>query len=377
MVNSLPVISGSPATEAMVGEAYRFVPVASDADGDALSFAIANAPSWTSFDPASGSLSGTPGAGDTGLYSGIVISVSDGFGSVDLAPFAITVSDRPNRPPTISGTAPGSVTVGNPFEFTPAASDPDGDTLTFSVVGLPSWAAFDPLTGRVSGVPDTGDIGVYTGIGITVSDGEDSASLAPFSVTVSGLPNQPPTISGTPPLRVTVGNSYVFSPDASDPDGDSLSFSIAGLPSWADFNAASGTLSGTPSAGDEGVYSGVRISVTDGRDTVSLPLFSITVDAVPNTAPTISGTPAGSVTVGSAYEFAPSASDADGDPLAFSIAGRPPWASFSPDSGRLSGTPSAGDEGVYADIRISVSDGQDTASLPAFAVVVDGLPNAA
>ena len=76
-----------------------------------------------------------------------------------------------------------------------------------------------------------------------------------------------------------------------------------------------------------------------------------------NSAPVISGTPPASIAVGQAYSFTPTANDADGDPLTFSIEGQPAWASFAADTGALTGTPQAGDEGPYEGISISASDG--------------------
>jgi hypothetical protein len=90
-----------------------------------------------------------------------------------------------------------------------------------------------------------------------------------------------------------------------------------------------------------------------------------------NTAPTISGTPAGTVLQDTAYRFAPSASDAEGNPLSFSITNRPRWAAFDTGTGALWGTPSAADLGTYSNIVITVSDGQLTAQLQAFAITVE------
>lgn len=85
-------------------------------------------------------------------------------------------------------------------------------------------------------------------------------------------------------------------------------------------------------------------------------------------SPVISGAPATSVTVGTSYWFRPTASDADGDRLSFSIRNKPAWASFSRRSGRLSGTPTAA--GTHSNIVISVTDGSSVANLPAFAINV-------
>jgi hypothetical protein len=90
-----------------------------------------------------------------------------------------------------------------------------------------------------------------------------------------------------------------------------------------------------------------------------------------NTAPTITGTPATTVVQDTVYRFVPSASDADGDPLSFSITNRPRWATFNTGTGELKGIPTAADLGTYSNIVISVSDGQLTAQLPAFAITVE------
>ena len=74
------------------------------------------------------------------------------------------------------------------------------------------------------------------------------------------------------------------------------------------------------------------------------------------------------------YSFQPTATDADGDTLSFSISGKPDWASFNNKTGQLSGTPGTGSVGAYGNIVISVSDGTTSASLPAFSIQVQAAP---
>ena len=96
-------------------------------------------------------------------------------------------------------------------------------------------------------------------------------------------------------------------------------------------------------------------------------------DPVPtvNHAPVISGVPLTTVVAGSSYGFTPVASDVDGtSSLVFSVMGAPAWAAFNAATGGLSGTPGPGDVGLTEGIVITVSDGVDYASLPAFAVTV-------
>ena len=96
-----------------------------------------------------------------------------------------------NTAPVISGTPQTNVGAGQSYSFTPAASDADGDSLTFSIENQPSWASFSQSTGLLSGVAEEGD---YSNIQITVSDGTDSSSLDRFQISVASAtgPTPPP-----------------------------------------------------------------------------------------------------------------------------------------------------------------------------------------
>lgn len=368
--NRPPVLSGQPPTTARVATTYDFAPTAADPDGDPISFSISNRPAWASFNAASGQLRGSPGPSDVGTYSNIVIRATDGNGTAALPAFSVTVEAQANRAPAITGSPANSVTAGQAYSFTPSASDPDGQPLTFTIVNRPAWATFNASTGRLTGTPTSSHIGSHSGITIAVSDGIATTSLPAFAITVAATPNTPPTISGSPQTSVTTGQAYGFTPTASDPDSDqTLRFGIANRPSWASFDIVTGRLSGTPASTDAGSYGNIVISVSDGLASATLRAFTITVAAA-NRAPTISGTPAGSVTAGQAYSFQPTASDPDGQSLTFSIVNRPSWASFDASTGRLSGTPSSSQVGTYSGVTISVSDGTLNASLAPFAIAV-------
>jgi hypothetical protein len=96
----------------------------------------------------------------------------------------------------------------------------------------------------------------------------------------STAPNQAPQISGTPATAVAAGQTYSFTPTATDPDNDTVTFTIANKPSWLEFNATTGLLSGTAPAA-AGTFAGIEISATDGEAVASLPAFTITVNAAP------------------------------------------------------------------------------------------------
>jgi hypothetical protein len=188
-------------------------------------------------------------------------------------------TDEGNLAPVISGTPAAAVTVNQSYSFTPTASDPEGAAISFSISNQPPWATFSKSTGRLSGTPSDAAIGEHVDIVIAVSDGALTAALPPFSIVVSAE-NQAPVIGGTPATSAREGQAYYFRPTASDPDGDTLKFSISNRPSWATFGSATGRLSGTPPAGSVGTYRDIVIRVSDGQLTATLPAFSISVDQV-------------------------------------------------------------------------------------------------
>ncbi|NVK29713.1 MAG: hypothetical protein HWE20_01825, partial [Gammaproteobacteria bacterium] len=243
-VNDAPVISGQPAIAVNEDSVYSFTPSVADDDGDALNFSIQNKPRWATFDATSGQLSGTPTNDDVGVVQNIVVSVSDGQITRSLASFNLQVLNTQDAP-VIAGTPATTVDEDSTYSFTPTASDDDGDALIFSITNKPSWASFDVNTGALTGTPANGHVGSTTGIVISVSDGTDTVALAAFDLEVVNTQDSP-VISGTPATSVDEDSAYSFTPTASDDDGDTLTFSIANKPTWANFDSSTGTLSGTP-----------------------------------------------------------------------------------------------------------------------------------
>ncbi|HHF3110832.1 TPA: Ig-like domain-containing protein [Vibrio diabolicus] len=338
-----------------------------DAEGSSLSYQIVTS-------PVNGNVTVT---GNHAVYTGnsnffgqdsFTYSVSDGELTSGVALVTITVNNV-NDSPVITGTPSTQVDEDSVYQFVPAALDDDpADTLTYLIANKPPWAKFDKTTGALSGTPSNSDVGTYPDIVISVSDGTISSSLSAFSITVNNV-NDAPVISGSPATQVNEDSAYLFTPQVSDVDSQAFTFSIVNKPSWASFDASTGTLSGTPDNGDVGKYQGIVISVSDGLTTTMLNRFSIVVNNV-NDAPVISGTPALTVNEGSTYRFALQASDVDSSSLSFSIRNKPSWATFDRATGLLSGTPENEHVGSTNNIVISVSDGELSASLAAFSITV-------
>ncbi len=109
----------------------------------------------------------------------------------------------------MTGTPGSTAVVGQAYSFQPAATDANGDALTFTVANLPSWAAFNAQTGRISGTPTAAQVGAYANITVTVSDGTANATVGPFTITVSDVANASgsATLSWTPPTQNSDGST--------------------------------------------------------------------------------------------------------------------------------------------------------------------------
>ena len=150
------------------------------------------------------------------------------------------------------------------------------------MVGRPSDGQCPRETPRMM-QPDRRAIILIFTAGLTACGGGSSSDSAPAPAPPPSAPppsapaNRPPVISGTPAGTVRVGEAYEFSPVASDPDGNTLSFSIQNRPAWMNFETTSGRLTGTPAATNLGRHEGIVIAVSDGVDTTALGTFAVEV----------------------------------------------------------------------------------------------------
>ena len=137
---------------------------------------------------------------------------------------------------------------GTQYSFTPTGNDPDADTLTYSIQNAPAWATFNTTTGRLQGTPGLQHIGATTGIVISVSDGDLSASLPAFTLTVQAVALGSATLTWTPPTTNTDGSPLTnlagykvyWGPSAGNYP-NSTTLNSAGLTSYVVTNLVPGT----------------------------------------------------------------------------------------------------------------------------------------
>lgn len=160
-----------------------------------------------------------------------------------------------------------------------SASDADSDALTYSLVTDASHGTVvitNASTGEYTYTAT--DVGYEGSDSFTfrVNDGVDDSNTGTVTVSIN-LTQLPPEISGTPVTFATPDASYNFTPTASDPNSDPLTFSITNKPSWASFNTSTGELSGVPGNDDFGTTNNIVITVSDASNSVSLPAFGLAV----------------------------------------------------------------------------------------------------
>ncbi|HEY7024449.1 MAG TPA: putative Ig domain-containing protein, partial [Candidatus Limnocylindrales bacterium] len=180
----------------------------------------------------------------------------------ELAANVAVTTGAPNQPPVFS-TDFGDRTdaEGAPISFDADASDPDGNTLTYSATNLPSGITINSSSGVVSGTFDFSSAGTYN-VTLSVSDGALSDTDT-FTWTVTNT-NQPPHFSTNFGDRTdTEGTAINFDANATDPDGDALTYSATNLPDGIAIDSTTGVVSGTLSATSAGTYN-VTLSVSDG-----------------------------------------------------------------------------------------------------------------
>lgn len=180
--NSAPVFTSTPPTGAVVGQAYSYQASASDANGDPLTWALVIAPAGMSVN-ASGLVNWTPGAGQEGNHN-VSLCVSDGqLSTFQNWTINVSAAGSGNQPPVITSSAPTTATEGQLYSYQAAGSDPNGDTLTWSLTTKPTGMTVSSSTGLVQWTPSSSQVGSHS-VTLQVSDGTVSASQS-WTITVS------------------------------------------------------------------------------------------------------------------------------------------------------------------------------------------------
>jgi hypothetical protein len=120
---------------------------------------------------------------------------------------------------------------------------------------------------------------------VAVTSGTAATDSSNGSSTTTGATTSI-ALTGVPASSAPAGSLYVFQPTVSEGSGI-VTFSIEGLPVWANFDTTTGVLSGTPTAAQVGIYPNIVIRATNGALSATLPAFAITVTLAPPGSATV------------------------------------------------------------------------------------------
>jgi len=274
--NHAPILASIGSQSVNEGASLSFTISASDADNDPVSYSAGGLPAGATF--SSRTFSWTPDYAQAGNYD-VSFVASDGHAQDSEA---VTISvNNVNRAPALASIGNRSVAENSLLSFSLSASDPDGDTLIYSAVGLPTGATF---SGEEFGwTPTYEQMGSYA-VTFAASDGaiQDSETI---TISVRNV-NRPPVLDTIANQAAARGKLLTFGIRGTDPDGDALTYSATGLPTGATFNGQ--TFSWTPTASQTGTHH-ITFSVSDGQangsQMVRVAVSDTTPPSVTNMAP--------------------------------------------------------------------------------------------
>ncbi|HEX7076787.1 MAG TPA: Ig-like domain-containing protein [Candidatus Eisenbacteria bacterium] len=339
---------------------------ASDPDGDAIASLTASGTAITAgatftagAGNTSGTLSWTPGTGQSGSYSATFTATNALTGS---ATTDITIGV--DNPPVVTAPASATVNENDPLTVDVTASDADGDpitSLTATGSAIAAGATFTAGAGNTSGTlqwtPTFTQAGSYAA---TFTASNALTGSATTDITVENV-DRAPSVTAPATESVGDGSNLNFTVSASDPDGDAIaSLTAAPLPGSATFTASgdntSGTFDWTPGTADVGTH---NVTFTASNALSGSATTMITVTGV-NHDPIVTAPASETTDEGVLLAFGVSATDADGDHVTLTATGVPSGAGFTDngdDTGSFSWTPGFTQAGSYS-VTFHGSDGK-------------------
>ena len=346
--------------------------------GDVLTYSATNLPTGLTINGATGLITGTidSAAGSATPYS-VAVTATDDKGAAVTKTISWTVDPQGTGPTPIPNISLYDGSTPAPIETASHFSNPNNATLVYSATGLPSGLTINSSTGEITGTVnhDASKNGANpTGSGATL-DSTYSVTVNVFDVTLGATPtfrtfvidvaNQAPVVT-TKTVDQTTGSGQAITPvdtstAFSDPNGDTLTYAVAGLPTGLSFETSTGRITGTTAVGSAGTYA-VTVTATDDKGAATTERFAWTVS---DTAPAIAGTLANKSyadsTSGISIDASMGFSSPNGLTLTYTVAGLPAGLSIDRASGLITGTldhdaSKAAPGGAYA-VTVTASDG--------------------
>jgi hypothetical protein len=199
--NASPVVTNPGNQSSRIGVALSLSIVATDANGDTLTYSATGLPAGLSINPTTGLIAGTPTTAQT---ASVIVTANDGHGGAGSATFTWTVFA--NSAPVVTNPGNKSGTVGLAVNLQIVATDANGDALTYGATGLPNGLSISSTTGLITGTPTTAQTRTVT---VAANDGYGGSGSATITWTISNdtqVPSAPSNVKAnatTGQIRVT------------------------------------------------------------------------------------------------------------------------------------------------------------------------------
>jgi RHS repeat-associated protein len=362
--NYAPEITSEPPYLTNIDRPYQYQAAAIDPDGDALFWELAAAPQGMVVDAQTGTVRWQPGITQVGEHI-IMLQVTDALGSFAAQTFTLAVRGT-NTPPQITSTPPTQIGIEQPYRYQIQAVDPEGDRIEFKLGRHPSGMTLDATTGDLLWIPQPGQIGLHD-IELVAQDAQGGISRQTYTLLVTrDAVNQAPSITSSPGFWADVVTGYEYQVAASDPDGDSIAFSVLTGPTGMTIDPITGLLQWQPTAAQLGQQT-VTVAAFDPLGLGGLQTYSLRVTEA-NQAPVIRSTPILTAAAETTYRYDLWASDPDGEPITLSL-NRAPEGMVMDELGRITWATTKGDVGTYP-IEIAVADSRGAVTLQTFDLAV-------
>jgi RHS repeat-associated protein len=279
--------------------------------------------------------------------------------------FSVGVLDV-NDAPTFQAVTLPTPRIGQKFRFAVKATDPDlGDAITYRIENAPAGMSIEPVSGEVRWTPLATQAGLSS-FTVRATDLRGATIAATYSVTLPA--NAAPVVDSSPIVEAMAGQPYEYDVQASDPDGDLLSYLFDAAPAGMTIDANNGMVRWTP--GEEHVgNASVVVRVIDANGGATTQAWTIAVAPPANHAPEFDSSPLTTVALGQRYDYDSAATDLDGDALRYELLEAPAGMAVDTVTGRVVWQPRTDQIGVHA-IRLQVNDGKGGLAVQQFEVLV-------
>ncbi len=360
-----PSFTTEPVRTATVNDLYRYNVEAVGSGG--VTYDLPQKPVGMAIDPNTGLIVWRPQDVQEGFQT-VVVRVRDGQGRVAIQSYTIEVQQG-NTAPAFTTEPTRQAVVGRPWQYRASGVDAENDTLTFTLDSGPAGLTITPQ-GIVNWTPAGNQLGSQL-VQIKVSDGRGGEAIQLFTLNVvTSAPNTNPVITGTPRTSVRVGDQYLAQLSASDADGDPLTYSLPTSPNGMTINN-DGRLHFSPTAAQLGAHQ-VTVRVVDGQGGSAETTFTLSVvGQETNSTPEITSTPPSAATLGRTLRYTPTFSDADGDPVVWSLLSGPVGMAIDPETGIIRWRPTQSQLGPQT-VVLQVTDPMLASTPQNFTITVRG-----